>query len=372
MAAIFWLLVSMLHFGVTRGQFKIKTVDGVPVAMNGKVPDPPEGVATILILKEMFSLGKGETSEDTMSDITDFTVHKNGTIFILDRKEFSIKAFDPQGQFMFSFGRQGQGPGEFSQPVDILLSPDGEIIINDTFIGSLAFFDRKGTFLRIQSTIAARVPAGIQMDARGNIVGRVAEPDGKGKLFVRVRTFDPKLRPEITFYSVEYSDIWSGKGRFNPFAVRLLYQMDDQGKIYIGSSSAYTINVFDRDGNQIRAIQRQYDPVPILKEEKDEMAGSIPDAPGTKAKAMLEYPDFYPPYGHFIPADDGRVLVQTYEKGKTRREFIWDVFDEDGRYIARVPLNIKLHLWQNGKAYGIEEDDYGQKMLRCYQARWEK
>jgi hypothetical protein len=148
--------------------------------------------------------------------------------------------------------------------------------------------------------------------------------------------------------------------------------MDDQGNIYIGSSSEYIIRVYDRDGNQFKAIQREYDPVSISKEEKDEMAGSIPDATGTNLKEMLKYPDFYPPYGHFILADDGRILVQTYERGKTRKELMWDVFDEEGRYIVRVPLTIDLCVWQNGKAYGIEEDDNGQKILRCFLARWEK
>jgi len=371
LAIILWLLVLAFFVAITRGQFKIKTEEGIPVVMNGKVPDPPKGTATKLNLKELFSLGNGETSEDMFSDITDFIVTKNGAIFILDRKEFCIKAFYPQGRFMFSFGKQGQGPGEFGQPVDLLLSPDDKIIINDTFTGSLVFFDREGRFLRVQSTIEARLPAGIQMDARGNIVGRVAEPNGKGKLFIRVRAFDPDLRPKITLHSVEYPNIWSGKGRFNPFAVRLLFQMNDQGEIYIGSSSNYIIQVFDRDGNQLRAIQREYDPVPISKAEKDEMAGSIPDAPDTKVKEMLEYPDSYPPYGHFILADDGRILVQTYERGKTRKEFMWDVFNEQGRYIARIPLAINLQVWQNGKAYGIEEDDNGQKILKCFLARWE-
>jgi hypothetical protein len=148
--------------------------------------------------------------------------------------------------------------------------------------------------------------------------------------------------------------------------------MDERGAIYIGNFGDYSIKIFDQDGKQIKKIQREYDPVPISKEEKDEMASSIPDVPGTQVKKILEYPDFYPPYERFILADDGRILVRTYEKGKTRKEWMWDVFDKEGRYIARIPLATNLQTWQNGKAYGIVEDNNGQKTLSCFLARWEK
>ena len=51
---------------------------------------------------------------------------------------------------------------------------------------------------------------------------------------------------------------------------------------------------------------------------------------------------------------------------------IRDVFDPEGRYIARVPLPAKtlLLLWKNSKLYAVEDDEEGYPFIKRYGARW--
>jgi hypothetical protein len=102
------------------------------------------------------------------------------------------------------------------------------------------------------------------------------------------------------------------------------------------------------------------------------MLALIPSASGVNVRDMILFPDEFPAFGDFVLADEGRLLVKTYEKGEASKEFYWDVFDADGRYIARVPIVHEIRLWRDGRAYFIVEDEDGYKTIRCCRARWDK
>jgi hypothetical protein len=102
------------------------------------------------------------------------------------------------------------------------------------------------------------------------------------------------------------------------------------------------------------------------------MLALIPNVSGVNVRDMIQFPEYFPAFGNFVLADEGRLLVRTYEKGRAKKEYYWDVFDADGRYIAKVPIVHEIRLWRDGKAYFFVEDEDGYKTLRCCRARWEK
>ena len=74
----------------------------------------------------------------------------------------------------------------------------------------------------------------------------------------------------------------------------------------------------------------------------------------------------------FYLDDQGRLIVRTYERGEERREFYHDIFDKEGRYIAKVLLDVEPFLWKGGKLYAREETEDGYYILRTYNILWEK
>ena len=165
----------------------------------------------------------------------------------------------------------------------------------------------------------------------------------------------------------------SAQTKINPFsAMNLLYELDREGLLYLGSAKAYEIRIVSAEGKVLKTIGRDYDPVPITQADKDEMLKSLTGPPGVSAKDMILLPDVFPPYGGFVLADEGRLLVRTYEKGKAEKEYYWDVFDADGRYVAKLPIAHQIQLWRDGRAYFFVEDEDGFRVLRCCRARWEK
>jgi len=353
------------------GQYKVKTENGVTIVTNGKKPDPPKGAPTKLILEEVYTVGGGDAPDSSFVEISGLDVLKDGTVYVLDMKDSRVKVFDAKGLFLRAFGKAGQGPGELNQPVGILITPEKEVLVEDALNRRLAIFALDGTFSRQVSTARALGLSGIQMDGMGRIVARSMGLGEAGKMTMDVKTYDKDFNPKIKLASFEFPI--STQAKINPFsAMSLLFELDRQGFLYFGSQRGYEIKVLSPEGNLLKTIGREYDPVAITQEDKDEMYGLIPNVSGVNVRDMIQFPEHFPPFGNFVLADEGRLLVRTYEKGRAKKEYYWDVFDAEGRYIAKVPIVHEIRLWQDGRAYFFVEDEDGYKTLRCCRARWER
>jgi hypothetical protein len=362
-----------LYVQGTAGQMSVKTVDGVTVITNGKKPDPPKGAATKLVLEEIYTVGGGDSPEESFVEVVALDVLKDSTAYVLDIKDNRVKVFDAKGKFLRAFGQKGQGPGELNQPVGLLITPENEVLVEDALNQRLAFFNLKGKFLRHLSTAKAFGLSGIKMDGRGLIVARSMGMGDAGKMYMDVKTYDRDLNPKIKLAAVEFPV--SLQTKINPFSgMTMLYTLDGQGHMYFGSQKGYEIKVLSLDGKLLKTIGREYDPAAITKEDKDEMLKLVPSVAGVSVnvKDMIQFPEVYPPYGNFILAEEGRLLVRTYEKGRAKKEFYWDVFDAEGRFIAKVLIVHEIQLWRDGKVYFFVEDEDGYKVLKCFRARWEK
>jgi len=71
-----------------------------------------------------------------------------GRIYLLDGTEQKVVVFDLAGKHLFSFGKGGEGDGEFNRPIPITINHKNEIIVGDTINARVQVFDRDGKFLR--------------------------------------------------------------------------------------------------------------------------------------------------------------------------------------------------------------------------------
>lgn len=70
----------------------------------------------------------------------------DGTACVIDTYWTRIECRESSGA-AFRFGGDGEGPGEFRYPNDIVRGPDGTIGVLDSRLSRMSFFDRKGEFL---------------------------------------------------------------------------------------------------------------------------------------------------------------------------------------------------------------------------------
>ena len=134
------------------GQF---TEDGVEVIINHLEPYKIEGEPTELILEEEFRIDTedDEVAKTGLTDIFDFIVDAEGHIYFDNYKnpEKMIHKFDCNGHHSLSFGKKGQGPGEFEVIVLLGFSPENELIASDAVKNRMIYFNKQGVLLKESS-----------------------------------------------------------------------------------------------------------------------------------------------------------------------------------------------------------------------------
>jgi sugar lactone lactonase YvrE len=144
--------------------------------------------------------------------VTDFATNADST------KGQQVHKFSPTGELLMSLGtagRAGTGPGQFNQPNDVIVAPDGSIFVSDGHSGQ-------------GMTTAAAM-------AEGRAAGQTA----------RVM----KFTADGTFIK-EWGQIGTLHGEFRtPHALAF----DSQGRLWVADRGNHRIEIFDQEGNYLES-----------------------------------------------------------------------------------------------------------------------
>jgi len=72
---------------------------------------------------------------------------KDGNVYVTDTLNDRVEIFDGDGNFISTFGKNGDGPGYFSRPKGIAVDSDGHIWVADSMQDRLQVFNRDGRLL---------------------------------------------------------------------------------------------------------------------------------------------------------------------------------------------------------------------------------
>jgi hypothetical protein len=338
-------------------QGTIEEVNGVTVVKNPKEPIYEKDV---LVLEEELSIGETDGKPEYMfSNIRSIAVDEEERIYVLDWKEAHVKVFDSNGKYLKTIGKKGQGPGEFQSPFFLMITRQNELVVEDIARG-LSFFSLEGKFVRNLSTAKIRALS-FDIDSEGNMIANVIVREEENPRY-ELRKFDSELN---FLYALGSSPLPSvNRSGFNPFIPTIRAAINQNDQIVTGYPEKYEIKIFDKSGTPIRKIMKEYDPVEITEEEIKEATEGLP--PDMK----FSIPKYHNAYSWFISDDEDRLIVRTYERASDGEGYYCDVFDEEGKYIAKIPLGFTPRIWKNNKLYTIEEDEEGYQYIKRYKATW--
>jgi len=344
----------------------IEEVGGVTVVKNPKEPMYGEEVFS---LEEELSIGEVEGEEAYMfSRINDIDMDEDGKIYVAEGASAHIRLFDENGKYLRSLGRKGQGPGEFQMPIYVQITSQNEIMVHDYMAQRLNFFSLDGNYLRQMSTTATRNPfIPIKMDSYGNLIvmAAFAPPPVGGK---QLKMYDKNL-DLVMMIAEEERDM---RKTFDIGKPTWYCDVSQNDKIVWGHSNDYLLQILNHAGKLIKKITREYDPVEITDGDKKkyETMYAGPLNMGLK----IQFRDHYPAFGDISVDDEERIFVKTYERIEdTNEHFYFDVFDREGKYLAKVPIRANLNRiseWRRDKLYTIEEDEGGYVYVKRYKVSW--
>lgn len=331
-----------------------------------KNPREPLYKENILVLKEELAIG-GAAAEGNyiLAQVRNITVDDDGNIYVNDQKEVHIKAFDKNGKYLRTIGQSGQGPGDLSFPNSIAVyKPKNELIVQNDPVG-FSFFSLDGKFLRNVALSEAKS-------------AYVSKSDSKGDFFLEIREAkDPnnrrlvlkKFTPEMKFIcEIASSPLPSP---YDLVAPRSYWDIDGNDNIVYGYPKSYEIQIIGPQNRITRRVMRDYRPVEYTIEEKEAEIKQMKDL--QLPADIIEKTNFAPnhsAYRKFILDAQGRVFVENWEKTKDGQFMFYDIFDSEGKYLAKVPFRGRPALFKKGKLYSIEEDEEGYHVVKRYGVTW--
>ena len=202
------LLIGLLPFLLAAGSSaqKIETVDGVRVVHNEK--GGLWGKSPKVSLELVRKIGDVDTEDENVAFHypSDIAVDKEGNIYVLDSGNTRIQKFGPDGKYLATIGRKGQGPGEFISPNSLDIDEDGNLVVTDTAQSRLHVIIGGGK--DVKSIVLKDEPIyGVRSLGAGGYIGRAStysfprrnQPEkkiGEMRLF---RRLDPDGRVTASF-----------------------------------------------------------------------------------------------------------------------------------------------------------------------------
>ena len=343
----------------------IEEVNGVTFVKNPKEPMYEEDVCS---LEEELSIGEKEGRVEYMfSQIIDVGVDDEENIYICDFKEAHIKVFKKSGEYLRTIGKRGQGPGEIQRPQNIYITPKNEILINDRGARFLHYFTLSGEYLRSMRQTKLLSFIRPKVDSQNNIVARTIVEDTDRIWSFILGKFDSELNKIFTVFSSKYE--LSPQTR-NYFLEDCFWGVTKDDNIIWGYSDKYEFEVLNRTGRVVRKIIKDYIPVEITKEEKQKYIRDTYGETGIPADIKVSWDKYHNAFRFMNTDDIGKIFAQTYEKATDGSSYYYDVFDSEGKYIAKIPLKARPQVLKKNKLYTIEEDEGGFQIVKRYKVTW--
>lgn len=171
-----------------------------------------------------------------------------GRIYLVDSPGCRVAVFDKQnGKHLFSFGKPGDGEGEFNRPSPITINHKGEVVVGDTMNARVQIFSKEGKFLRKfgqrgDGGADFQVLKGLSVDSEDNIY----VTDGKAN---QIKIFSDRGEYLLTI-GTAYSVTKTAREAPGGFLLPQGIYIDQNDTIYIADQANMRFQIFKYLGDK--------------------------------------------------------------------------------------------------------------------------
>lgn len=328
-------------------------------------------------------------------DVRDVAVGPRGRIHVLDLSAGRVTVWTPAGTLVRSFGRRGEGPGEFVAPSSVHVLGDGRVLVGEMMPTRLHWFGRDGTHLR---TIHVRPPPEAreamahlgewQVTRSGVAVARLSLLPGFGsegapQLLVRVDTLEGTVR-----VLARWEQPLSLTRPPVLFGARWRWTLRADGSPVLTPGERLELRYLGPRGRLRRVVRKPGDRVPVgarlRRRAVEEFLSAVresgaPSAMVSAAERRLEVADALPAVqglwsstpGEDSPGVGEEVWVAVpgwWEDDLPREIASYEVFGPEGRPRISVaaPARFTLEAVQGRLLYGVWRDTLDVEFVRVY------
>jgi sugar lactone lactonase YvrE len=302
------LFLPLLAAGVL-GQ-SVETVEGVRLVHNGK--EGKWGKTPKVRVELVRTLGDVAAEDENVAFYMPegIALDSQGNLYILDAGNHRVQKFSRDGRFLASFGRQGQGPGEFAYPDSIDIDGADMVWIADPNNQRIQVLTPEGTERKTIGFVKERV-------GKVRCVGSGLVMTGGGGFFFGGPELEDKAQPPPKLYKkVDLNGKVAGEyGAPFDFKHPLVNQMGNQVTLAVGDGDcvylAYLyqnkVEKYSSEGNLLWRSERKLDystGSPRDKGKREARGGGI----------MIQSPDMNKCAEGIAVDSSGRIWVVTLKR----------------------------------------------------------
>ena len=317
--------------------------------------EPAEG-QTVLQLEELWRIGGIDDEENLLGVVNRALADDDGNIYLLDIQLTEVLVYSPDGQYLQSLGRAGEGPGEIRRASDVLFLPDGTV-------GLVQGFPGKIVKVQLDGTPAGELrPGGGDPSAGGFFGLRAAATTGDRLVLSGLRVSRGEntrtARHFVADFSLDGAQLleFAGKTSEREFRAAERSEMTEffphaggwalapDGRVLVAPQrNAYAIDVYAPDGTHERTFGRSYESWKRTDKELERARDSLtPRRRRNRGQISLVMEATERDILKIRCDDAGRIWVLPSRGIRGQPAGIhstWDVFGADGLFEQQIRIS---------------------------------
>jgi hypothetical protein len=291
--------------------------------------------------------GESDNEDEFFGVIMQIATDADNNIYLLDSQLHQVNIYTPEGELIRSIGHEGEGPGEFRRPGDMMILPDGNVGVVQSMPGKIVVLTPEGDPVGNQPVPGD--PNGTQFfigcrPAGDHFVLGVTHfsrgDDGFTNVFELIGVNSDGEQTASYFESEtkrDFANLVFDEKDLGGFGLQ--WDVGTDGRVFVNRVfDEYRIDVWNADGSMDRVITRSYEPRKRSPEEMDKASKSfriVINGREPEKKISKTDRDVQRVYAR----DDGTLWVLSGRGGLDRPDGVlgtFDVFDENGRFVRQA------------------------------------
>lgn len=267
-----------------------------------------------------------------------------GNLYVFDLVRGSAMVYSPEGSFVRSIARRGEGPGEIVFPLDMTVLNDGRVMI--TALGGIHEYSSGGDYIGVAAEYFTNPPMNLTAVGYSSLVASklTVEPGGDGNAVVSywLARLDDEGQPDVVYATDRMPfDPENLTEMLNRTWMAYSIAADREGHVYLApnSSEEFLINVYDHQAQLVRSIGLDVPRVAKTEEEiREEKAWMEMHLENMGVSGVLI--EFEPdPYRRMVTDLGLDSQGRLWARRGTELEPVFEVFSPEGEHLftARVP-----------------------------------
>lgn len=305
----------------------------------------------------------------------------DGRIAIANEGSREVRVFGPDGAHVVTFGREGDGPGEFQRPYRLWRLPGDSILVFDSSHQRFSRFDADGAFggSATLDPLYANAPDIVSVDD-GFLVAhhdfQLAEQGMMDQELYAIR-HAPDGAVADTLGRYDYGQLGPAGPPELHFVSGPVFQArtavgGEAGVVYVGRGEEREVEVLSPDGSLTALYRWTGGSREVTEDEIAERERSVREGSPRFAEAMLDpdipIADRFPALSALEVDAGGNLWLRRYRRPTWEGPQPAIVLDLDGAFVCHGAIPEGMRLFEIGDDYllGMERDELGIEYVRMY------